>query len=95
MTKLVYVIAHKEHDDWMNEYGYNIYYHAGMTNGVFDTTFDVTKAVRFNSKDELFEFLKGYCYFDGVIVREFTEEYLERIKDDENIKKRLCNINSL
>ena len=95
MVKLVYVIAHKEHDDYAIEHGYDIYYHAGMTNGVFDTTSDVTKAVRFNSKDELFEFLKGYCYFDRVILREFTEEYLERIKDDEKIKKRLCSINSL
>lgn len=95
MTKLVYVIAHKEHDDFMNYRGYNIYYHAGMTDGVFDTTFDVTEAVRFNSKDELFDFLKTYCYFDRVIIREFTEEYLDRIKDNKDIKKSLCNIDSL
>ena len=95
MTKIVYVIAHKEHDDQLNAHGYNIYSHAGMTNGIFDTTFDVTKAVRFNSKDELFEFLRHYCYFDKVIIREFTEEYLERIKDNESIIKVMCGINSL
>lgn len=94
-TKLVYIIAHKEHDDFANEHGYNIYFHAGMTNGVFDTTFDVTKAYRFNSKDELFDFLKGYCGFDRVIIREFAEEYLDKIKDNEHIKHLLCSIDSL
>ena len=95
MVKVVHVIAHKEHDEWLNSQGYNIYYHAGMTNGVFDTTFDVTKAFRFNSKEELFEFLSNYCYRDRSIIREFTEEYLDMVKDREDIKKRLCSIDSL
>ena len=93
--KTVYIIAHKNHEDFAIEHGYDIYFHAGMTDGVFDTTYDVTKATRFDSKEELFDFLKGYCYFDRTIIREFTEEYLERIKDNEDIKKRLCSIDSL
>ena len=95
MVKVVYIIAHKNHEDFAIERGYDIYFHAGMTDGVFDTTYDVTKATRFNSRDELFDFLKNYCYFDRTIIREFTEEYLDKIKDNEGIKHRLCSIDSL
>lgn len=85
MAKTVYIIGHKgrSYDD-----KWRIYFHAGMTDGVFDTTYDITKAVRYNSRDELFDFLRGYCYFDRVIIFEETEEYLDRIKDNETIKAR-------
>lgn len=83
MTKTVYIIGHKGRSydgEW------RIYFHAGMTDGVFDTTYDITKAVRYNSKEELFDFLRGYCYLNKVIIFEETEEYLERIKDNDKIK---------
>lgn len=85
MSKTVYIIGHKgcSYDgEW------RIYFHAGMTDGVFDTTYDITKAVRYNSREELFDFLRGYCYFDRVIIFEETEDYLDRIKDNETIKAR-------
>lgn len=84
MTKTVYVIGHKGRgcgdDKW------RIYFHAGMTDGVFDTTYDITKAVRFAGRDELFDYLKTYCYLDRAIIFEFTDDYLARIKYDERIK---------
>ena len=86
MTKTVYIIGHKGRS-YINDKDWHIYFHAGMSNGAYDTTYDVTKAARFYSKDELFEFLNKYCYLRGTIIFDFTEEYLERIKDDENIKR--------
>lgn len=83
MTKTVYIIGHKGRsfdDKW------HIYFHAGMRDGVFDTTYDVTKATRFNSREELFDFLRTYCYLHGTIIFDFTEEYLDLIKDNERIK---------
>lgn len=84
MEKTVYIIGHK---GWSSFYDkMHIYFHAGMTYGVFDTTYDITKAVRFASRDELFDFLRHYCYLDKTIIFDLTEEYLDRIKDKEEIK---------
>ena len=83
MEKAVYIIGHKGRTfdgDW------KIYFHAGMTDGVFDTTYDITKAVRYNSREELFDFLRNYCYLNGTIIFDLTEEYLERIKDNDRFK---------
>ena len=83
MAKTVYIIGHKGRTfdgDW------KIYFHAGMTDGVFDTTYDITKAVRFASRDELFDFLRHYCYLDKTIIFDLSEEYLDFIKDNEKIK---------
>lgn len=85
--KMVYIIAHKGY------YGYSdektLYFLVGMRDGAYDTTYDITKAKRFESRDEVFDFLRHYCYYRGTILLEFTEEYLERIKDDEAVKRRL------
>lgn len=93
--KTVYIIAHKNHDDFAISRGYDIYFHAGMTDGVFDTTYDVTEAVRFNSRDELFDFLKGYCYLSGTIILQFSEQYLDGICNNEDMKHILCSIDYL
>lgn len=84
MSKLVYIIGHKGYN-YIGD-GCHIYFLQGMRDGAFDTTYDVTKAQRFNSKDELFDYLRTYCYFDKSILFEFTEEYLDKIKDNEKIK---------
>lgn len=87
--KTVYIIGHKGYDNFDRP---RIYFLQGMTDGVFDTTYDVTKAQRFNDKEELFDYLRTYCYFDRSILFEFTEEYLDKIKDDENIKSHFCDV---
>lgn len=84
MTKLVYIIGHKG-SNYIGD-GWHIYFLQGLRDGAFDTTYDVTKAQRFNSRDELFDYLRTYCYLDRTIIFEFTEEYLDKIKDNEKIK---------
>ena len=84
MPKTVYIIGHKGRN-YVGD-GWHIYFLQGMRDGAFDTTYDVTKAQRFYSRDELFDYLKTYCYLRGTIIFDFTEEYLDSIKDNERIK---------
>ena len=83
--KTVYIIGHKG-------YAYDgtkpsIHFYAGFTdNGQYESTNDVTQAYRFASRKDLFDFLNTYCYLRGCTLFEFTEEYLESIKDNEKIK---------
>ena len=85
MAQIVYIIGHKGYDSYNEKQ--SIYFHAGFSNGAFDTTYDITKAVRFGSRDELFDFLKTYCYLHTSIIFEMSVECLERISKDEKIKK--------
>lgn len=85
--ELCYIIAH------IGRYGdrdeATLYYHAGMRDGVYDTTYDVTKATRFKSRDEVFDFLRNHCYFHGAMVLEYSVGYLDYVKDNEALKERL------
>lgn len=85
-VKTVYIIGHKGYAH--NTYLPSISFYAGFTdNGQYASTDDITKAYRFASRKELFDFLDTYCSLRGSILFEFAERYLEYIKTKENIKR--------
>lgn len=67
----VYIVAHAGNNS--NE----LYYEAGLYDGTYNATYNIYEAKWFNSKQELFNFLDGYCYFHKTVVLEYTKKSLQ------------------
>lgn len=73
----IWVIAEPE---WNGEG--TITYQAGLYGGCYNAVHDIFKAKWFNSLDEVFQFLKNYCYASGSILKSYTKNYLQSIVDN-------------
>lgn len=90
-SKMVYLIGHESSDQWTNSGEWYISYVMDrpkeQTEFAYWSTRDINDAKRFNSKEEVFEYLlNNPQQYGGAILLEYTEEYLEQIKDNEVAK---------
>lgn len=69
-------------------------YQGGLYDGCYNAMHDIFKAKWFNSLEEVFIFLKSYCYADGSMIKSYTKPYLQKIVDNKNalqaIRKTHC-----
>lgn len=77
-TREIWVIAEP---DWNNDG--TLRYQGGLYGGCYNSTHEIFKAKWFKSLDEVFEFLKTYCYASGSMIKSYTKDYLQSIVNND------------